>query len=207
MGFGFWGQPEGAAHRSRQGARRLRQYPPLHRPASRAAERYGGIGLLDADNWIDKDHISRCVEAASAMRPKRPDFVIARRRFMRPTKRCWTIMDEPVNFTSTRIASLPERLVPHLSHLGLIPKELSLLGDRSSILRFVPRAWFRRSSASQPSTIIAVGPHVQGIGEPAGGRQVRSGPPTDRRLAQYVECRDLEIVQRLTGVRFVRNEK
>jgi hypothetical protein len=61
-----------------------------------AAERYDGIGLLDADNWLDRGHVEACVGAARAMPGGICDYVIARRRFFRMdgTEMPWP--DEPL---------------------------------------------------------------------------------------------------------------
>jgi hypothetical protein len=47
-----------------------------------AAEGYEGIGLLDADNWYDPNHVKVCIEAAETCSDgiRHCDYVIARRR-------------------------------------------------------------------------------------------------------------------------------
>lgn len=49
-----------------------------------AAERYDGIGPLDADNWLEPDHVEACLAAARSMPRGICDYVVARRRFCRP---------------------------------------------------------------------------------------------------------------------------
>jgi glycosyltransferase involved in cell wall biosynthesis len=175
-----------------------------------AAERYGGIGLLDADNWIDKDHVSRCVEAASAMRPKRPDFVIARRRFMRPDETVLNYNDEAVNFhVDTNCFFFLKGSYHTFPIWGLIPKELSLLGDR--IFHSSIRAKGLVSAiVSKPTVnyhcLWARMYKESGEAPPAGAKSAPDHRPIDAWL-NALNARDLEIIQRLTGVRFVRNEK
>jgi cellulose synthase/poly-beta-1,6-N-acetylglucosamine synthase-like glycosyltransferase len=45
-----------------------------------AADAYDGIGFLDADNFLDSDHVQLCVAAGR----DGSDFVVAKRRFVRP---------------------------------------------------------------------------------------------------------------------------
>ena len=61
-----------------------------------AAERCDGIALLDADNWLEPDHVEACVAAARAMPRGVCDYVIARRRFRRPDGSLMPVPDEPV---------------------------------------------------------------------------------------------------------------
>src|SRR5919201_2703810 len=46
-------------------------------------EEYDGIGWLDADNWLDPDHVEACLAAASAIQMP-CDYVIARRTLRLP---------------------------------------------------------------------------------------------------------------------------
>ncbi len=48
-----------------------------------AHEGAAGIGFLDADNWLEPDHVERCLEAAKYAGPP-IDVVIARRYLVRP---------------------------------------------------------------------------------------------------------------------------
>lgn len=47
------------------------------------SEHYNGIGLLDADNWYDDDHIEVCCAAAASVPGTPTDLVLARRRTVR----------------------------------------------------------------------------------------------------------------------------
>ena len=49
-------------------------------------EEYDGIGMLDADNWLDNNHVEACLEAAASSEgdAMQCDYVIAQRRFRRP---------------------------------------------------------------------------------------------------------------------------
>ncbi len=47
------------------------------------AEEFDAIAFLDADNWFDEAHVATCLETAQEP-GERADFVVARRRLMRP---------------------------------------------------------------------------------------------------------------------------
>ena len=69
-----------------------------------AAEGFGAIALLDADNWLDSNHLEVCLNAAASAGSK-CDFVIARRRFRRPDGSVLPGQDEPYRSMSIRTAS------------------------------------------------------------------------------------------------------
>ena len=47
------------------------------------AEEFEAIAFLDADNWFDESHVATCL-ATARKASDQPDFVVARRRLMRP---------------------------------------------------------------------------------------------------------------------------
>ena len=57
-------------------------------------EGYDAIGLLDADNWIDHDHVATCL--ATAQQFPSADYIIAQRRFCRVDGSVMPLADEPV---------------------------------------------------------------------------------------------------------------
>ncbi len=56
-------------------------------------EGYRAIGLLDADNWIDPDHMEACLAAAGCVADA--DYVIAQRRFRRIDGSIMPLVEEP----------------------------------------------------------------------------------------------------------------
>lgn len=93
------------------------------------AEGYSGIGLLDADNWIDDDHVAACWDAAA--RGLGCDYVAARRRLMHPDGREMAIIDEPVEtHIDTSCFFLLEGSFATLPVWGTIPRPLSPICDR-----------------------------------------------------------------------------
>lgn len=95
-----------------------------------AAEGFDAIALLDADNWIDRNHLEVCLNAAAGVGSK-CDFVIARRRFCRPDGSVLPVQDEPV---SEHVDTNCFVFLPGSYHLlcfwALMPKALSVAGDR-----------------------------------------------------------------------------
>ncbi|SNS05113.1 Glycosyl transferase family 2 [Sphingomonas laterariae] len=59
------------------------------------AEGYGAIAPLDADNWLDPDHVAECRGAAA--RVEHCDYVIAGRRFCRPDGSVMPVPEEPID--------------------------------------------------------------------------------------------------------------
>jgi glycosyltransferase involved in cell wall biosynthesis len=57
------------------------------------AEEYSGIGLLDADNWLENHHVEACLAAARA-KGMPCDYVIAQRAFRRPDTTIMPVRDE-----------------------------------------------------------------------------------------------------------------
>src|SRR5215471_2193654 len=57
------------------------------------SEGYCGIGLLDADNWLEPDHVDRCLQAAASVGLDKCDYVVAGMALRRPDT---TIIDFPL---------------------------------------------------------------------------------------------------------------
>ena len=62
-----------------------------------AAERYDAIALLDADNWLEPEHVEACLAAARGASRGICDFVIARRIFRRPDETVMAVADESID--------------------------------------------------------------------------------------------------------------
>lgn len=95
-----------------------------------AAEGFEAIALLDADNWVDPNHMEVCMNAAAKAGGK-CDFVIARRRFCRQDGSVLPVQDEPVSeHVDTNCFVFLPGSYHLLSFWALMPKPLSMAGDR-----------------------------------------------------------------------------
>ena len=111
------------------------------------SERYDGIGMLDADNWYDDDHIEVCSAAATSIREAPADLVIARRRMMRMDGTPTDFPEEPDHVDTSCFWFLEGSF--HLLHYWLtMPVVLapicdrvfySMIKSRNLALRHVPK--------------------------------------------------------------------
>lgn len=92
-------------------------------------EGYRAIGLLDADNWLDPDHVAACLACAGQF--PLADYIVARRRFRRIDGSIMVMADEPIDqhvdtscffFLPGSFAALPL--------WGTIPSPLAPICDR-----------------------------------------------------------------------------
>ncbi len=89
------------------------------------AEAYEGIGFLDADNYLDRNHVTLCTAAGDGG----ADLVIARRRFVRPDGRDLYLAEEPGHIDTSCWWFQPGSY--HLlSYWMTIPREVTPIGDR-----------------------------------------------------------------------------
>jgi glycosyltransferase involved in cell wall biosynthesis len=95
------------------------------------AEEYDGIGLLDADNWLEKNHLEICLEAASKVEGgiANCDFVIAQRYLRRIDETIMPFPEEDDHVDTSCFFFLPGSY-SFLPQWSLIPKRLSAVGDR-----------------------------------------------------------------------------
>lgn len=96
------------------------------------AERYDAIGLLDADNWLEPNHVELCISTYHSHAASGPvDYVIARRHMRRPDESILPIIDEPISrHVDTNCFFFYPGAYPLVPYFGLMPKELSPFGDR-----------------------------------------------------------------------------
>ena len=89
------------------------------------ADAYEGIGFLDADNYIDRNHIALCTAAGAAG----VDLVVARRRFVRPDGRDLYLAEEP-GHVDTSCWWFQPGSYHLLSFWVTIPRQMTPIGDR-----------------------------------------------------------------------------
>jgi glycosyltransferase involved in cell wall biosynthesis len=91
-------------------------------------EEYDGIGLLDADNWLEPDHIAACLAAARGS-PSPCDYVIAQRRFRRPDETIMPVPEEP-GHVDTNCFFFLRGSFGVIPRWATMPKNLSAFCDR-----------------------------------------------------------------------------
>ena len=102
------------------------------------SEHYNGIGLLDADNWYDDDHIEVCNAAAASISGAPADLVYARRRMMRIDGTPTDFPDEPGHVDTSCYWFLEGSF--HLLHYWVtMPIELAAICDRAFYRMIVSR--------------------------------------------------------------------
>lgn len=95
------------------------------------AEGFDAICLLDADNWLEPNHIFLCLDAAtnSELSFNSVDYVYSRRNFKKPdgTSLDWT---QETNHIDTSELMLFRGSFPVLSRWSLMPNKLSPICDK-----------------------------------------------------------------------------
>jgi hypothetical protein len=95
------------------------------------SDKYDGIGFLDADNWMDDNHVETCLDSARKAYGDSSlcDYVIARRRFVRPDGSVMPVPEEP-NHVDTSCFFLFPGAYFVAPYWNLMPREVAPLCDR-----------------------------------------------------------------------------
>jgi hypothetical protein len=97
-----------------------------------ASEGFDAIGFVDADNWLEPDHASGCLQAADAADGD-VDYVIATRQLCRDDRSVMPILtrdDKDGSHIDTNCFFLLPGSFHTLGQWGVMPKPLSIVGDR-----------------------------------------------------------------------------
>lgn len=93
------------------------------------AEDYDAICFLDADNWLEADHVEGALVTAQTV--PGCDYVIARRYLRRPDETILPIADEPLDqHVDTNCFFFLKGAYHALPQFALIPRQMSSIGDR-----------------------------------------------------------------------------
>jgi glycosyltransferase involved in cell wall biosynthesis len=114
------------------------------------SEGFRGIGLLDADNWLEPDHVERCLQAAASAGLDKCDYVVAGMTLRRPDETAIEIPLEPIeaHVDTSRFFFLPGSF--HMLPLwGTMPKEVSTVGDRFFYLAIKAEGLIRAVSVAE----------------------------------------------------------
>jgi hypothetical protein len=173
------------------------------------SEDYDGIGLLDADNWLQPTHVASCIEAASCFLGgiRECDFVVARRHLRRPDETIMQIAEEPGLIDTSNLFFLPGSY-DALSFWATMPKAVSSIGDRV-FTQILAKRGYRAAFVKKPT----VNYHnlwasaYQALNEPMPDD---AKPNVDAKgLAELGarSPREIEIINRLAGFRLVEPDK
>lgn len=167
------------------------------------AEQYDGIGLLDADNWLETEHVATCLETyRTASQQGQVDYVIARRNLCRPDESILLAWEEDsdVHVDTNCFFFFPTayHLVPYF---GMMPTELSSIGDRFFYTTLRERGM--RAASNRTFTVnylCVLTSFYRALGEtpPPDARENINTSPVDAWLAAR-DPQQLRLVQRLTG--------
>lgn len=95
-------------------------------------EGYDGIGFLDADNWLEPQHVELCSRSGLSAEGAAPyDFVIAQRNFTRPDESIIPVPDEsPSVHVDTNCWFMLRSSFHVVLYFGTMPRELAPVCDR-----------------------------------------------------------------------------
>jgi hypothetical protein len=162
-------------------------------------EEYDGIGLLDADNWLEHYHLDACLEAAQTT-PTPCDYVIARRTFRRFDGSIMPVPEDPGHVDTSCYFFLRGSFAV-IPYWATQPRIMGILCDRY-FYQVLRRQSFTAAQVSRPTVNYRcqwAGPYLS-IGEK---------PPPEAKSIDLTELenwirslspRELEIASRLVGI-------
>lgn len=168
-----------------------------------ASEGFDAIGFLDADNWLEPDHVQACVDALwHAAEPV--DYVVARRRLVREDGSVMPITPgDDANFehVDTNCFFLSWSAFHTIGRWAVMPKPLSVVGDRL-YRRSLREAGLKFTAVDHPTVnyLCTWQTCFEAIGEAA---PAYAKPNVDlsgvSRWWQRLDPRSQMVVERLTG--------
>jgi len=172
------------------------------------SEGYSGMGFLDADNWLEKHHLSSCLEEAQHV--QHCDFVIARRNWRRPNGMLLGAPDEPISLhVDTNCLYLLPGSFHLIPHFAMIPHPLAAVGDR--IFYAVLRRAGLKATLVHTKTVnyhCLWASVYADAGEPP---PTNAKPSNDRNLFEIwqrqQDIRELEIASRRSGLPFIARQE
>jgi hypothetical protein len=167
------------------------------------SEGVDGFGFLDADNWLEPEHVELCVQAGMAAREACFDYVIAQRHFRRPDETIIPVPDEKGHVDTNCLFMLKGSFFV-TPYFAMMPKPLSIAGDRLFYQALQARPL---KAAVVPTKTVnyhclweAIYRHI-GETPPSGAKPSIDAAPIDEYLDELSD-RELQLVASLTGVDF-----
>lgn len=165
-----------------------------------ASEQYRGIAFLDADCWLDANHIELCLRVAG----NDPiDFVVAQRRMIAPDGAVLSVPEEPEH-VDTNCFFLFEGAFHTLHHWVLQPKPMAALDDRVIwyMLKHQSLNWRRTETETVNYLCLWRNAYLMlGLDPPENAKPNSDWNVIPTYLAS-LDTRGLEILRRKTGIAF-----
>ncbi|HTP40360.1 MAG TPA: glycosyltransferase family A protein [Steroidobacteraceae bacterium] len=167
-----------------------------------ASEGAPAILLLDADNWLEPDHVQRCLQVAAAT--PGTDFVATRRSFRRLDGSLMPIEEEPAaGFIDTSCYAFFPGSYQLLGLWALMPKQMSAVGDRVFALS-LGKAGLSGIAITDRATVnyhCLWEAYYRGIGEvpPAQAKPTIDAVPVFE-WWRSLGAREREVLRRMTGI-------
>lgn len=162
------------------------------------AEGYDGIGLLDADNWLEDSHVDACLSAATGS--AHCDYVVAQRRYCRPDGTIMPMLDED-GHVDTNCYFFLRGAYSLIPFWALMPREVSPICDRV-FWKMLSERPLQQARVSFPTVNYHClwESHYRVLAEPppSGAKPNINGAPIRTWLNGLGE-RDKEIVRRMCG--------
>ncbi len=168
------------------------------------SEGYDGIGFLDADNWLEPDHVASCANTAAGS--PEADFLIARWILRRPDETALPLADDifPDHVDTSCFFFLPGSF-HMLSHFSLMPQAFSLVGDKVFYMAMKAAQMVGAKLDHQTVNYSCLWPslyRMAGEEPPPEAKPDIDASHLDPWLRERTP-RELEIIGRRCGVRFV----
>lgn len=168
-----------------------------------AGEDVDAVGFLDADNWLDPDHVQTCRD--TALDENELGFVIARRRFLREDGSVLPLDDTEIDAVqvNTSCFFVLRQGFPALGRWTVMPKPLSPIGHQMFLLAL--RGLSYNGVATDHPTVnyrCTREVYYRTAGERP-PKNVRPDPDLDAIRSWWtgLDDREAEIVNRLVGSR------
>lgn len=166
-------------------------------------EGFDGLCFLDADNWLEPDHVAACITSAASTDDC--DFVQSKRTFRRPDASVLPVDDELYDdFTDTNCLFFLPGSFHMLQHFAIAPKEFAPIGDRI-FSRALKHANLRRGEVDHATVNYHcnwASIYISAGEEPPPGAKPNINSSRIWSWLSSQDRRQLEIISRRTGVRF-----
>jgi hypothetical protein len=164
------------------------------------SEGFDGFGFLDADNWLEPDHVELCIRCGME---SSFDYVIAQRHHRRPDETVIPVQEEKGHVDTNCLFMLRGSFFV-TPYFATMPKQLAAVGDRLFCQALRARALKAAVVPTKTVNYLCLWEaFYRHIGEmpPAGAKPGIDVAPIDKYLDELSD-RELQLASGLTGVDF-----